>query len=65
LGAGVHTISLKVADASDGILDAGVFIQAGTFSDQPTPVVPEPGTFVLLGSAIAAVAYLRSRRRVS
>lgn len=34
LGSGRHTISLGIADAGDYVLDSGVFIQAGTFSDR-------------------------------
>ena len=36
LGPGTHTMKFAVADTSDGILDAAVFIQGGTFS------VPDP-----------------------
>jgi hypothetical protein len=39
LAPGNHTISLQIADTSDGILDSAVFIQGGTFSSQPNPVL--------------------------
>ena len=66
LSPGEHTMSFRVADASDGILDAGVFIQGGTFSEQqPTDGIPEPASILLLGSGIAAVlAYARLIRRI-
>ena len=41
LSAGTHTIKLAIADAGDFILDSGVFIQANSFSDQPSDI-PEP-----------------------
>ena len=47
LVAGTHHIKLAIADAGDYILDSGVFIQGGSFSDEPTPVVPVPGAFLL------------------
>ena len=61
LAPGEHTISLKVADTSDGILDAAVFIQQGTFSTEPTPTtpIPEPGTITLLGFGIAGLLITR------
>ena len=57
LSAGAHHIKLAIADAGDHILDSGVFIQSGTFSDDPTPVVPVPGAFLLgmLGLSVAGV----------
>ena len=52
-----YHIKLAIADAGDYIYDSGVFIQAGTFSDQPTPIVPVPGAFLLgmLGLSVAGV----------
>ena len=35
LAPGVHTIKLAISDVSDALLDSGVFLFAGTFSDQP------------------------------
>jgi hypothetical protein len=58
----VHTISLKVADTSDGILDAGVFIQKGTFSTTPTPA-PEPALLLLLGLGLGAAGLTSLRKR--
>lgn len=53
----VHTISLKIGDASDSVLDSAVLIQGGTFGT--VNPVPEPATFVLMGGALIAVAGLR------
>jgi len=64
LSAGNHTIKLAIADAGDWVLDSGVFIQGGSFSDQPTEPIPEPGTMMLLGSGLAGLAsYGRKRFR--
>lgn len=61
LSAGTHKIKLAVADASDGLLDAGVFIQAGTFSTEPTPV-PEPATASLLLFGVLGLALIRRKK---
>jgi len=45
LAPGLHNIKLAIADTGDEILDSGVFIQAGSFSDVP---VPEPSLMGLL-----------------
>jgi hypothetical protein len=45
LAPGTHTIRLAIADAGDSILDSAVFLQAKTFSDQPSDV-PEPSTVI-------------------
>jgi len=37
LGAGTHHIKLAIADAGDYVLDSGVFIEAGSFDDNPHP----------------------------
>jgi hypothetical protein len=59
-------MSFKVADASDGVLDAAVFIQGGTFSEQqPTDGIPEPASMIFLASGIAGVVvYSRLLRRI-
>jgi hypothetical protein len=61
---GTHHIQLAIADALDYALDSAVFIQAGSFSDEPTPTVPEPATIViwsLLGGLAFAAGSWRRR----
>ena len=50
-----YHLVLAIADAGDHILDSGVFLQAGSFSEKPPPPVPEPGTIILLGSGLIAI----------
>lgn len=61
LSAGTHTISLQIADAGDGVLDSGVFIQGGSFSDQPTGVPDGGATVALLGLGLIGAVALRRR----
>ncbi len=63
LASGEHTIMLAIADSGDEILDSGVFIQAGTFSDEPNPPgVPDGGaTILLLGAALSGLGMLRRK----
>ena len=65
LAPGTHTIKLAVADVSDPILDAGVFIQAGSFStiqQAPGGEIPEPVNAVLGAMSLGALS-LTFRRR--
>jgi hypothetical protein len=57
---GTNTFEFLIQDLGDSQLDSGVFIQAGTFSDQPTSV-PEPGTLALLG--LGMLGFTAARRR--
>lgn len=63
LSAGTHHIKLAIADTADYSWDSGVFIQAGSFSDQPTAAVPEPSTFLLLGSALTGLGLMKKKFR--
>ncbi len=64
LGAGTHTISLRISDIADSRLDSAVFIQAGTFTTAPVdPKIPEPGTVALMVTGLAAILAGRLRRR--
>lgn len=57
-----YSIKLAIADAGDYILDSGVFLQAGSFSD--TPTVPEPSTLLLLSAGLMGLVAARRRQSV-
>ncbi|MDH3379471.1 MAG: choice-of-anchor L domain-containing protein [Gammaproteobacteria bacterium] len=63
LGIGVHTMKFAVADASDGILDAGVFLQGGSFSSGQPSVIPVPAAVWLFGSALVGLFGFGKRRK--
>lgn len=65
LAAGTHHIKIGIADASDEILDSGIFLQGSSFADQPT-AIPEPGFYGVLGMGLAGLMlYQRRRQRQS
>lgn len=61
---GEHTMKFAVADASDGWLDAGVFLQAGTFSSERI-TIPEPATLALFGIGLAGLGVMRRRQKAT
>lgn len=64
LTAGIHHIKIAIADAGDTILDSGVFIKTGSFSDKPPVETPEPGILALLGLGLAGMTIMRRRKQV-
>ena len=67
LSSGTHNIKLVIADTNDTSIDSGVFIQAGSFANQPVPPstpVPfefSPGLTILVLGAASGIAQLRSK----
>jgi hypothetical protein len=57
----VHTARLIIGDVGDNEIDSAVFIRGNSFS--ATPAVPEPGTLILIGTGLAAIAFMRHRIR--
>jgi hypothetical protein len=58
----VYNIKLAIADAGDYALDSGVFLQGGSFSDEPGNPVPEPSTFALLGISLLGAAFISRKK---
>lgn len=63
LGSGVHSMKFAVADTSDGILDAGVFIAAGGFAPSSTLSVPLPASVWLGLAMLGSIGLVRRYRR--
>jgi hypothetical protein len=55
-----YHLTLAIADAGDFVLDSGVFIQAGSFSD--VSPIPEPSTMLLIGTGLIGLAGLSRRK---
>ena len=59
-----NTIKLSIADAADDVLDSGVFLAGGSFTNQPpvtTPVPDASSTLSLLGAGLVVLAALKRR----
>ena len=57
-----YSLTLAIADAGDHVLDSGVFLQAGSFSEEPVPPIPEPATMLLFGSGLVGLAGLGRKK---
>ncbi len=55
----LNTFEFRIFDRGDSILDSGVFIKAGSFSD--TNPVPLPGTLSLLGLGLLGLGAIRRK----
>jgi hypothetical protein len=66
LAAGNHTLTFEVGDVNDHILDSAVFIanlHAGAGTGGTTTGTPEPASFVMIGTGLAALGVARRRKR--
>lgn len=55
---GTNSFEFRIQDVGDSSFDSGVFVQAGTFSAEPSPI-PEPGTTAILGLGLLGLALSR------
>lgn len=60
LGPGTHTMQIKIADAGDGILDSGVFLEAGTFSNAPPTSALVAGEIIPIQTTALLIAGITS-----
>lgn len=58
-----YRMRLAIADAGDHILDSGVFLQAGSLSDEQVPPIPEPTTIFLMGFGLLGLIGFVIRQR--
>ncbi len=59
-----NTISLIIADVSDSALDSAVFIEAGSFTNQPPPSsVPEPAALGMFSLGMLLIGLFAGLRR--
>ncbi len=63
LSPGTHHMKIAIADTSDHIYDSAVFIEAGTFSGNPSNPVPEQATVLLNGVGLGFAYGITRRKR--
>jgi hypothetical protein len=56
-----YHLKLAIADTNDAFWDSGVFLEAGSFSEQQPSGVPEPSTMFLLVSGIGGLVIFRKK----
>ena len=54
---------LAIFDSADYVLDSGVLLQAGIFSNILPHSVPEPVTLILIGSAMISLGVFRRKKQ--
>ncbi|MCO8145563.1 VPLPA-CTERM sorting domain-containing protein [Rhodovulum tesquicola] len=59
---GMNTISFKIADAGDRILDSAIFIQGGSLGTTDPGVIPLPAGAWLMLTGLGALGVMRRRR---
>ncbi|MEA5551389.1 choice-of-anchor L domain-containing protein [Anabaena cylindrica UHCC 0172] len=62
----VNTLSIKIKDVGDSVLDSAVFLKGGSISVVPPKAVPEPASLIgILGLGAFGVTTLRKRKQAT
>ena len=62
---GTNHIKIVIADTNDRQYDSAVFLKAGSFIDQPPPVVPLPGAALAGMALFSSIGLGKLRRRMT